>query len=115
MNSFASLLGYLTGLGIGCIAVGWILYSFYDLFRYLCFLVFKIQRTKKRKTRFIVNVLQHFAIGLPIIVVGNIYSQQPDIRLGAVMLILTLFWYTLMLFIFRTIKTASRNEPLINQ
>ena len=114
MNSFASLLGPVTGFGIGCIAVGWILYSFYDLFRYLCFLVFKIQTTKKRKTRFIVNVLRHFLIGLPIIVVGNIYSQQPDIRLGALMLILTILWYILMSFIFRKIKTASRNEPLIN-
>lgn len=115
MTQFSTLLGYGLGSLLGVIATGWILYSFYDLFRYLCFLLFRIQRTKKPKTRFIADVFKYFLIGLPIIVVGNIYSQQPDVRLGAVMLLLTILWYILMFFLLRKIKsTKSKNELTIN-
>lgn len=115
MTQFSTLLGYGSGSLLGVIAIGWILYSFYDLFRYLCFLVFRIKRSGKPKSSFKIDILKYLAIGLPIMAVPTIIAQYSDDTLNTIMAFLTVLWYVVAYMLLNKLTTMkSNNEPFTN-
>ncbi len=100
MENLGAILGYLAGNIVGAGIVGWLVYSFYDLLRYLLFLLVKIKKEKQKlKPRY--RVLKCILIGLPITIIGGQYKAfEGNISATILLLSVSIAWYIVIYKIF---------------